>query len=76
MPKIGIKLSNVDKTFNLEAKDYFLYPYYDAHTLPGDCQLTLKELSNENGRSLTYDYFFGQIFVRKYGLLMKFNSRI
>ena len=72
MPILSLRLKNSQDYYNFGNKDYFIYPYYGENTLPGNCKMSLQGISKLK-ESVINDYIFGQIFVRKFGMVMQFS---
>jgi len=50
MPDVGVKLKNLDSgelLYELNSKDYFIYPYYEGRTSPVGCMLSFEYMENQ-----------------------------
>jgi hypothetical protein len=69
MPTLSLQIQEQQNWYVLDPKDYFLFPYYGEDTLPSNCLLSLQSLMYGE-KSIEDTYILGQIFVRKYGMVL------
>jgi len=69
MPSLSLKIENQDDWYVLDQKDYFLFPYYGLDTMPSNCLLSLQSLT-QGEEQIQDSYILGQVFVRKYGMVL------
>ena len=77
MPNIQLIMID-DRMFNFSSSEYFIYPTHTNLTFSVQSILGLSvlqlELENTRIKTNIDKFYFGQLFVQKYGLVMTFYS--